>query len=41
MQYQLQIYFAGRQGIKPLLPVSFEALEQKAKESMNQKHLII
>ena len=33
-QYQLQIYFAGRQGIKPQLPVSFEALEQKAKESM-------
>ena len=34
MQYQLQIYFTGRQGIKPQLPVSFEALEQKAKESM-------
>ena len=33
-QYQLQIYFAGRQGIKPRLPVSFEALEQKAKETM-------
>jgi len=33
-QYQLQIYFAGRQGIKPQLPVSFEALEQKAKETM-------
>jgi len=34
MQYQLEIYFAGRQGIKPRLPVSFEALEQKAKESL-------
>src|ERR1700750_2167731 len=34
MQYQLQIYFAGTQNIKPQLPVSFEALEQKAKEVM-------
>src|SRR6476659_7953157 len=34
MQYQLQIYFAGTQDIKQQLPVSFEALEQKAKESM-------
>lgn len=34
MQYQLQIYFAGLQGIKPRLPVSFEALEQKAREVM-------
>jgi isopentenyl diphosphate isomerase/L-lactate dehydrogenase-like FMN-dependent dehydrogenase len=35
MQYQLQIYFAGMQNIKPLLPVSFEELEQKARELMN------
>jgi lactate 2-monooxygenase len=35
MQYQLQIYFAGTQNIKPLLPVSFEELEQKARELMN------
>jgi isopentenyl diphosphate isomerase/L-lactate dehydrogenase-like FMN-dependent dehydrogenase len=34
MQYQLQIYFAGTQNIKPQLPVSFEALEEKAKEVM-------
>ena len=34
MQYQLQIYFAGLQNIKPLLPVSFEELEQKAREVM-------
>jgi isopentenyl diphosphate isomerase/L-lactate dehydrogenase-like FMN-dependent dehydrogenase len=34
MQYQMQIYFAGTQNIKPQLPVSFEALEQKAKEIM-------
>lgn len=34
MQYQLQIYFAGTQNIKPQLPVSFEALEQKTKEIM-------
>lgn len=34
MQYQLQIYFAGTQNIKPQLPVSFEELERKAKESM-------
>jgi isopentenyl diphosphate isomerase/L-lactate dehydrogenase-like FMN-dependent dehydrogenase len=33
-QYQLQIYFAGTKHIKPKLPVSFEALEQKAKETM-------
>lgn len=32
MQYQLQIYFAGMQNIKPRLPVSFENLEQKARE---------
>lgn len=37
MQYQLQIYFAGTQDIKPQLPVSFEALEQKAKESMKHE----
>ena len=30
MQYQLRIYFAGLQNVKPLLPVSFEELEQKA-----------
>ncbi len=34
MQRQLQIYFAGMQGIKPQLPVSYEALEQKAREVM-------
>src|SRR6187455_1130912 len=34
MQYQLQIYFAGTQNIKPQLPVSFEGLEQKAREVM-------
>jgi isopentenyl diphosphate isomerase/L-lactate dehydrogenase-like FMN-dependent dehydrogenase len=34
MQYQMQIYFAGTQNIKPQLPVSYEALEQKAKEIM-------
>jgi isopentenyl diphosphate isomerase/L-lactate dehydrogenase-like FMN-dependent dehydrogenase len=34
MQYQLQIYFAGTQNVKPLLPVSFEELEQKAREVM-------
>ena len=34
MQYQLQIYFAGTQNIKPQLPVSFEELEQKARELM-------
>src|SRR4051794_5273604 len=34
MQYQLQIYFAGTQNIKPQLPVSYESLEQKACEVM-------
>ncbi|MEO8765933.1 MAG: lactate 2-monooxygenase [Ginsengibacter sp.] len=34
MQYQLQIYFAGTQHIKPQLPVAFEDLEQKASEEM-------
>ncbi len=34
MQHQLQIYFAGTQNIKPQLPVSFEALEQRAREIM-------
>ena len=34
MQYQLQIYFAGLQNIKPRIPVSFEELEQKARETM-------
>lgn len=34
MQYQLQIYFAGTQNVKPQLPVSFEELEQKASEVM-------
>ncbi|MEP6927694.1 MAG: lactate 2-monooxygenase [Ginsengibacter sp.] len=34
MEYQLQIYFAGTQNIKPQLPVSFEELEQKASEVM-------
>ena len=32
MQYQLQIYLAGTQNVKPQLPVSFEDLEQKASE---------
>jgi hypothetical protein len=32
MQYQLQIYIKGMQNVKPQLPVSFEELEQKAKE---------
>lgn len=35
MQYQLQIYFAGTQGIKPKLPVAFEELEARACEIMN------
>lgn len=35
MQYQLQIYFAGTRNIKPQLPVSFEELEQKARELMS------
>src|SRR3954462_7625659 len=34
MQYQLQIYFDGLQNKKPQLPVSYEALEQKAREIM-------
>ncbi len=34
MQYQLQIYFAGTQNVKPQLPVSFEDLEKKACETM-------
>lgn len=34
MQYQLQIYVAGIHNKKPLLPVSYEALEQKAREVM-------
>ena len=34
MQYQLQIYLAGTQGKKPLLPVSPEAMEKKASEVM-------
>lgn len=34
LEYQLQIYFAGTQNIKPQLPVSFENLERKAKEKM-------
>lgn len=34
MQYQLQIYIKGTQNIKPQLPVSFEELEEKAKEIM-------
>ncbi len=34
MQYQLQIYFAGTQNVKPQLPISFEELEQKASEIM-------
>jgi len=34
MQYQLQIYLAGTQNIKPQLPVSYEVLEQKAREVM-------
>ena len=35
MQYQLQIYFAGTQNVKPQLPVSFEELEEKARETMS------
>ena len=35
MKYQLQIYFAGTQNVKPLLPVSFEELEKKAREKMS------
>lgn len=34
MQYQLQIYFAGTQNVRPQLPVSFEELEQKARKAM-------
>jgi lactate 2-monooxygenase len=34
MQYQLQIYFAGMQKVKPRLPVSFEELEKRASEVM-------
>lgn len=34
MKYQLEIYFAGTHNVKPLLPVSFEELEQKAREVM-------
>lgn len=34
MQYQLKIYFAGTQNIKPQFPVSFEALETAAREAM-------
>ncbi|HEV8084374.1 MAG TPA: alpha-hydroxy-acid oxidizing protein [Chitinophagaceae bacterium] len=34
MKYQLQIYFAGTQNIKPQIPVSFEELEKKAGEMM-------
>ncbi len=34
MQHQMQIYIAGTQNIKPLLPVSFDDLEQKAREMM-------
>lgn len=34
MQYQLQVYTAGTQNIKPKIPVSFESLEQKAKGVM-------
>ena len=35
MQYQLQIYFAGTQNVKPKLPVAFEELEENAREIMN------
>ena len=34
MQYQLRIYFAGTENVKPLLPVSFEELEEKARGTM-------
>lgn len=34
LQYQLQIYFAGTQNVKPQIPVSFEELEKKAGEMM-------
>ncbi|MEP6594649.1 MAG: lactate 2-monooxygenase [Ginsengibacter sp.] len=37
MQYQVQIYFDGIQNIKPQLPVSFEELEQKAREVMTSE----
>lgn len=35
MQYQLQIYLAGTQNIKPQIPVSYEELEQKAAEVLS------
>lgn len=34
MQYQLQIYYAGTQNVKPQLPVAFEALENTAAQVM-------
>lgn len=34
MQFQLQIYLGGTRGIKPDVPVSYEALEQKAREGL-------
>jgi len=34
MQYQLQIYLSGIQNVKPKLPVSFEELEERAREIM-------
>lgn len=35
MQYQLGIYVAGMQNVKPQLPVSYEELEQKASELLS------
>ncbi|MEO6915638.1 MAG: alpha-hydroxy-acid oxidizing protein [Chitinophagaceae bacterium] len=35
MQYQLRIYSEGKKQVKPLLPVAFEDLEQKARETMS------
>ena len=34
MKHQLKIYFAGTQNIKPGFPVSYEALEEKARQTM-------
>lgn len=35
MQHQLQIYINGLQKVKPTLPVSFEALEQEARQRLS------
>lgn len=34
MQHQLQINFAGTQDIRPVVPVPFEEIRQKAKDAM-------